>query len=397
MPLISLFKESPQTLADMNIQQIVGLAGDGTLKDGVSSQDELHEYLSLVDAEKLVEYSLYCLENAFTDSGLVLQDVVNEVGRRLYFKVKNGRYRGVRNENGYDGIWESLSGMSYVVETKTTSAYSINLETIEKYRDGLVDEGMLTSNSAILFVVGRQETQALEQQIRGSIHAWSMRVIGVEALLKLMRVNISSLSEDVTNQIHEILKPIEYTRVDPIVEVIFATSEDRDENDEGDEETDLDSDSVDDTAATRPSNAARIKQKRQQLAEKFGLIQGKKLIRRKQALFSNPEDSLRVAISISKAYEKGSDRYWYSYIQPMRRYLSGCRDSYMIYGCLDRDDGFAIPYSLIEEYKEEMNVTVPKDDPEKLYYHVFIKESDVGLKLRLAKTKREVALDEFKF
>lgn len=113
----------------INILQIVGLAGSGNLRDGDESQEELRDYLSTVEPEKLIEYAKFCLDNAFTDSGFVLQDVVNEIGRRLEFIVENGRYRGVRNENGFDGIWTSRWSESYVVETKTTSAYTIELGT----------------------------------------------------------------------------------------------------------------------------------------------------------------------------------------------------------------------------------------------------------------------------
>ena len=35
-----------------------------------------------------------CLNEKFESGGLALQDVVNQVGRRLGFQVEDGRYRG---------------------------------------------------------------------------------------------------------------------------------------------------------------------------------------------------------------------------------------------------------------------------------------------------------------
>jgi len=41
------------------------------------------QFLTEIDSKKLASFATYCLENAFTDSGQVLQDLVNEIGRRL--------------------------------------------------------------------------------------------------------------------------------------------------------------------------------------------------------------------------------------------------------------------------------------------------------------------------
>lgn len=37
-----------------------------------------------------------------------MQDIVNELGRRLEYKAENGRYQGVRNSIGFDGLWEDF-------------------------------------------------------------------------------------------------------------------------------------------------------------------------------------------------------------------------------------------------------------------------------------------------
>jgi len=65
------------------------------------------------------------LSNAFPKGGQVLQDLVNELGRRLEYDVTNGRYQGTTNAVGFDGIWRDPSGHGLVIEVKTTDAYRL--------------------------------------------------------------------------------------------------------------------------------------------------------------------------------------------------------------------------------------------------------------------------------
>jgi len=394
MPLIALSESSPDAVSAMNIQQLVGNAGDGRLLDNSDCQNELRRYLLVVDSEKLEEYANHCLEHSFTDSGFALQDIVNEMGRRLGFEVVNGRYRGKRNENGFDGIWKSEFVGSIVVETKTTAAYTISLETIAKYRDGLAEDGMIAKDSAILFAVGRQDTLALEQQIRGSKYAWTMRIVSIEALLKLIRVNIGSVGADVTVQIHQIFKPTEYTRIDPIVNVVFTATEDKDES------ADLEIESHDDDEEnvekiSRKEARELQKRKRDQIARSFGEIKGVNFVKRKTALFSTPDNQSRIAIPVSKHYERGTQGYWYGYFHSQRKFLREAEDGYMIFGCMDRDEAFAIKFSEMEELRHKMNSTPKKGNREE-YWHVILRDDRDDVQLYLPKDSGWISLEKYK-
>ena len=50
----------------------------------------------------------------------MLQDLVNEFGRRLDFEAENGLYRGRRNAIGNDGIWRAKGEPDLIIEVKTT-------------------------------------------------------------------------------------------------------------------------------------------------------------------------------------------------------------------------------------------------------------------------------------
>src|SRR5436190_8275799 len=82
MPLISIWKSNPETVSQMSIEQIVATAGNGKLLDNSDCSSELREYLSQVSSEKLAEYADHCLTSKYDAGGKVLQDVVNEFGRR---------------------------------------------------------------------------------------------------------------------------------------------------------------------------------------------------------------------------------------------------------------------------------------------------------------------------
>lgn len=104
MPLTSIFKSTPESVDKFNIEQVVSVAGDGVLKDDSSCSAELRDYLGMIGTEKISSYIDHCLTSGFAKSGLVLQDLVNELGRRLDYQAINGRYQGVTNQIGFDGI-----------------------------------------------------------------------------------------------------------------------------------------------------------------------------------------------------------------------------------------------------------------------------------------------------
>ena len=182
-------KTNPETLSAYTNAQIVSICGDGKLVDKSQCSEQLRQFLTLQQPNVLADYASYCLENKFERSGFALQDTINGIGRRLGYDVKNGRYAGVQNDVGFDGLW--FDGKNYlVVEVKTTDAYKINLDRICGYNDKII-LGAVPAGAELntLIVVGRQDTGDLEAQVRGSKHAWSARLISIEALIKLMFIN----------------------------------------------------------------------------------------------------------------------------------------------------------------------------------------------------------------
>jgi hypothetical protein len=391
MALITFWRanqESKDEILKMNIEQILSSSGNGKLKDDSETSKEFREFLSEVEYEKLSEYARYCINNKpFEEGGQVLQDLVNEIGRRLDFNVENGRYRGVKNEIGFDGIWFS-NNESLIIEVKTTNAYSIDLETPITYRDKLFEQGRVKKDTPILFVIGRDDTSSLEAQVRGSKHAWSIRIIGIDALIKLMEVNLSTLGSEVTEKIHTILRPFEYTRIDKIVDVVFTAAEDK--NQEVDENETSEEQDADESAENNKSLNA-IEEKRLEGISKLSNCLKTTLIKRRRTFYSDHSKEIHASIAISKRYEKNKPGYWYGYHTRQIKYLQEAKDGYMVYGMLDKETFFAIPFKKLEELKLKMDKTLKE---KKDYWHIRFEEKKNGIFLKL-NDGTEIDLAEF--
>ena len=70
-----------------------------------------------------------CTTHSGPQYARALQDLVNHLGTLIGFEVEYGRYQGVVNKVGHDGLWRS-GGSVMVVESKTTDAYTINSSTL---------------------------------------------------------------------------------------------------------------------------------------------------------------------------------------------------------------------------------------------------------------------------
>ena len=383
----------------MEYPQIVSNAGNGELKDGSECSLELIQFLKEVPSKNLYEYANFCLDNAFQDSGLVLQEVVNELGRRLGYTVENGRYRGVKNAIGYDGIWESRNSAGLIVEVKTTSAYQMDVDIFADYRDRLIIEGRLTKDSSVLIVVGRNDTGGLEAQVRGSKHAWDIRLISVESLIKLVQVKEMSDDPKTIDRIKEVLRPFEYTRVDKIIDVIFATVEDVDRESielgfDQDSETDHSASETKNTQVQTPRE--ELENKRLDAANGLSRLLQKPLIKFSKTLFWSQDGDARACIAVSKLYDRGSQPYWYAYHPQWHSFLSEGSNSYLVLACMDREEAFAIPHAMLKDLLPKLNQT--RKDNGRDYWHIALTNNGRGeVSINLSKVGEKFPISRYIF
>lgn len=356
------------------------MAGDGNLKDGSSCSDELRKYLAEAESAKLGTYIEHCLESGFSKSGYVFQDLVNELGRRLDYKVTNGRYQGTVSEIGHDGIWVSPEGQTIIAEVKTTDAYRIPLDTIAGYRQKLLAANKTASPSSILILVGRQDTGELEQQIRGSRHAWDIRLISADALMKLVQLKENSEDSETGGKIRSLLTPLEFTRLDGLVDVMFTAATDVEtaspEFVDGDKTKAVPTskDIIVAPSGWEFTDSVILDKKRADIIDAMSRKTKTKLIKKSRALFWDATHEVRIACSISKRYPK-SYLYWYAFHPEWREFLNEGRESYFVLGCMDLKLAFAIPLKVIAANLDALNTTTTS---KKTYWHIHIVESASG-------------------
>lgn len=399
MPLLSLVASNPKAVLQLTIEQVVATAGDGRLRDGTESQQELREYLRQTTVDALAEYVDYCLKNPFPKSGQVLQDVVNELGRRLEYEVTNGRYQGTTNTIGFDGIWRDPTGYSLVVEVKTTDAYRLSLDTVAGYRDRLTVQGAISELSSILIVVGRTDTGELEAQVRGSRHAWDMRLISVDALINLVRIKESTDSQETIAKVRQLLTPLEYTRLDGLVDVVFTTTKDVESSVSTEVGKPLEPVGQDkDTTSTSDSTWAftpteKIQEVREHIVSELNKKLSCNFVKKSRALYWTSDQNKRVICTISKRYpNQGSVKYWYAYHPQWHTFLSEGEQGFFVLGCTDLKTAFVLPVDVMRQHLEELHTTVEKNNAGH-YYHIKVGETDVSTYvLQLPKSEKNLDL-----
>lgn len=372
--ILSIYQSNKTAFDGKTLSQILAFTGDGKLRDNNKTSTDFREFLNEIPSQLIKQFANNCLTDAFTDSGLALQDIINQIGKRLSFTVENGLYRGNQNDIGFDGIWTSKEGYSIVLEVKTTDAYRMNLDdTVAKYRTKLIEQQKISkTESSILIVVGREDTGGLEAQIRGSKHAWDIRLISADSLMKLLTLKETLNDTKTIQQITELLKPKEYTRIDQLIELIFVTSKDlqieiptEEEIEEAvtEKKTRISSDE-----RTTPVNFNE---------ECFLRVQSKlgiNLVKQTRVSYSNQDKSTALMCAVSKEYEQGQyTKFWFAFHPHQQEFLREFQNSYVAFGCGSPTDTLLIPFKDFQPFIQNCGTT---ENEERMYWHIVIHYRD---------------------
>ncbi len=387
MALTELWKTAHKEIQDKHVQQVIGFAGDGKLRDGRVASREFRDFLALVPSSFLSRYAEDCLTDKFDGSGFALQDVINEVGKRLGFRVEQGRYRGTPGEIGFDGVWISPDGNAIIIEVKTTDAYRIDLETVAKYRRNLIGaERVKETNCSILIVVGRSDTGDLEAQVRGSRNAWDIRLISIDGLLRLMHLKEELDDPKIMDKIRRVLMPQEFTKVDGIIDLVFSTAEDVKKEEEltevGDEEEE----------GQRKPKFIPVNF-RDACANRVQVQLGQPLVKRSFAVYSSPDDDLTVICINSREYKKSKHlAYWFAFHPHQRDLLQHHTKTFVALGCGSAETILLIPGANLVAWLDRFNTTERGD---RVYWHVKVTKDKDGFLLQVKKGAEPVGLNDY--
>ena len=167
---------------------------------------------------------------------------------------------------------------------KTTDYVTVSLDKIAAYEAKLCAEQRIKPSASMLVIVGREDSGALEAQVRGSRYARDMRLISVERLIKLVQIKEKSDDPATITQIRQLLQPFEYTKIDRIIDVIFTTAADV-------EEQIVDHSPIEEVAKAQETYSQErtdpelLNAKRISAVEAFARSKGTELVRHSRTLF----------------------------------------------------------------------------------------------------------------
>jgi hypothetical protein len=387
--IVEFWKINKNTIEEKSLQQILAFTGDGKLRDANKTSLEFRELLDNIPSELLIKFANECLIDSFNESGFVLQDIINQIGLRLGFNVQHGLYRGKRNDIGFDGIWTSKDDYSLIIEVKTTDAYRINLDTIYGYQESLIEQKRINkTKSSILIIVGRQDTGDFEAQIRGSKQAWNIRLISTDSLIKLLSLRENLNDSKTLQQINEVLKPLEYTKIDKLIELIFLTSKDIKLSEETEEEIEEINKNDEEMNLTPEKKDKKFKPVNfydeciEVIQKKLGI----NLIKQTKISYESKDKKIGLICAISKEHKQGNNKkYWFAFHPHQKEFLKEYTNAFVAYGCGSSKTTILFPYNDFIKLVENMWTTEKED---RMYWHVVIREKDG--KLLLAQPNNEL-------
>lgn len=383
MGLLELWNDNRQQLDDKRLHQLIGFAGDGRLLDGGSTVSELRQLLAAAPSDRLARWKDEAIADRYDGFGFVLQDLVNEVGRRLGFKVEFGRYRGRSGEDSADGIWTAKDGHVLLIESKTSSSHRIELAKLAAWRRSLTTQRSLDDDRvSSLIVIAEEDTEELEAQVRGSRSAWELRLLGVDALFKLLSVRESLDDDEIEKQIQSVLIPQEFTRLDKIIDLVFATKEDAEADG-----AELIED-ADDSSESKVPNASFHALVLPRLEAFFR----QPLVRRGRVIWAFPDNSVAVSCQVSRRYDAPHDHdlYWYGLKRTTRDKLSAAPKAWCAFGMGTPEQVVVLPFELLSSYLAGM-FTSPDAGGGVLHWHVRIRRQ--GGRIDLLTDRDSVGVD----
>lgn len=193
-------------------------------------------------------------------------------------------------------------------------------------------------------------------------------------------------------KIRSLFAPVEYTRLDAMVDIVFTAVTD-DELPEQDEASDSMTPAKEPTKTFEFTDSNVLQAKRIQIVQSFGAREGTYFLQKSRAQYWDPSHELRFVCSLSKRYEGKPYPYWYAYHPQWDEFLIGGKRGYFTLGCMDLDEAFAIPRDALLPILPHLNQTVRETGA---YWHIHLTESSEGLAI-VVPGREPLQLSKFAF
>jgi hypothetical protein len=195
--------------------------------------------------------------------------------------------------------------------------------------------------------------------------------------MKLVKLKENLDELETVKKIRNILAPMEFTRLDRLVDVMFTAATDVEpiiaETPTVEAEGGELSQSSDSRARStwEFTDAGLLQSKRERIIAAVAVRIGTTLIKKSRALYWSSDRTHRVAATISKRYVR-RPLYWYAYHPQWDEFLAE-GDGYLILGCMDLSIAFQMPRPEVHSLLADLDTTTTDHGK---YWHLKIAESD---------------------
>jgi hypothetical protein len=200
-----------------------------------------------------------------------------------------------------------------------------------------------------------------------------MRLISIDALLKLLDLRQRLDDPRVVRKVGEILIPHEFTRVDDIVELVFETAEDTLAEPANIAAPIATTDDEEDDAEESPASRADVVsigvRSAMRIAEKLSIP----LIQRSRGTFSSADDAVRAVCAYSRTYGSAPEGgFWFAFHPYQKEFLENAPRGFVGLACGDASTVLLIPLADFSQWLPRMHETI---SPDRRYWHVRIKRN----------------------
>jgi hypothetical protein len=217
-------------------------------------------------------------------------------------------------------------------------------------------------------------------------------MIGIESLLRTLEIKENLNDQRSLRQITELLRPIEYTRVDKLIDVVFYTSQDVSNSDEpaAPETTASEEPSKVGGLSSTPGKHASPVNFYEKCVARVSRKLGKNLIKDGRVTYTSADKETHLVLLNSKTYPDGDGRgFWYGFRPNQGEFLEQSKSSFVAFGCGSEEEILLIPFSKFKKFLRNLPVTT-EEDGGITHSHVIIHNSDSRFHIRIGEEYEDI-------
>jgi hypothetical protein len=217
-----------------------------------------------------------------------------------------------------------------------------------------------------------------------------MRLISIDALIRLMKLKETLEDPKTVSQISDILVPQEFTKVDGIIDLVFNTAEEVAMADDATSESE--------DALLHPEPLVHARKFipvsfHKECVERIQQFLGSPLVKESRTSYSAPQTNLRIVVAISKAYGTPKARgFWFAFHPHQRDFLKQSPEAKVALGCGSENVVFLIPFSVLEPHLSDTWATQRED---RMYWHIHIEQRHNKYYWALRKGVQNLLIDDY--